>query len=188
MSSSQLNLCGKWIFMSFWHLFNHFFNHFFNHLSNHFSMTVQSLVHISITLCLFLQKKAWRVHKAECPCFQRVAPKLPMENVLLFFQLVLRHEVNSNETSSWYYFQDLLALSIVPLSQQLMIMSYHSCTFSASNDCVHCDVIPVKFWYSHVLFNVLILQKGESTSIKSEYLGKNRCFEDLMSRKWNFKM
>ncbi|XP_046376194.2 uncharacterized protein LOC124148945 [Haliotis rufescens] len=46
-------------------------------------------------------KKDWQLHKDECPCLKRVAPKLPTDSVRLLLRLFIRLQRGDGEKTEW---------------------------------------------------------------------------------------
>ncbi|XP_046547592.1 histone-lysine N-methyltransferase SMYD3-like [Haliotis rubra] len=60
------------------------------------------------TACMFLyycsracQKKDWPLHKDECPCLKRVAPKIPTDSVRLLLRLLIRLQRGDGQKTEW---------------------------------------------------------------------------------------
>lgn len=48
-------------------------------------------------MCLYcFKRKAWTLHKKECPSLRKVSPKVPTESVLLFHRLIVLYKVCTN--------------------------------------------------------------------------------------------
>ncbi|XP_067662654.1 histone-lysine N-methyltransferase SMYD3-like isoform X2 [Haliotis asinina] len=71
------------------------------------------------TACMFLhycsrtcQKNDWLLHKDECPCLKRVAPRIPTDSVRLLLRLLIRLQRGDNQkavcdSANWRPFEEL---------------------------------------------------------------------------------
>ncbi|KAI0213745.1 Histone-lysine N-methyltransferase SMYD3 [Lamellibrachia satsuma] len=51
-----------------------------------------SACHVAWFCSKLCQRRAWLLHKAECACLQRVAPRIPTDSVRFFFRILLKQQ------------------------------------------------------------------------------------------------